>query len=969
MQKLFSIGGSLLAIFLFIQFARLCTGTVRLIKITLWAPLFYPASRDDLGELLPLFDMARTRLAQEGFHYLGTQRRRSIVAQQNLPEYCIEHFHHPAHDILAEVSINEMADVVRPYIVTFKNCFTDGSALFTSNNPAIEILPPLVRVVRSERASIADVTNEHLQARARITVPRCPTDGLRAEVNTVERNLFAEMVRAGQAYQSGRDGAEPIYRFRVLHALQMTWCTQRNYDRVRRKPMMMEAPQVLPPPNFIAALLAAQKQSMLRTICTLRGLRSPAWLQAASLAITFPASIAIGAWWWDIETALAVVLVIAIHEGGHWLAMRLAGFRDVQVFFVPGFGGATVGEKHEAHPMMHVLVFLAGPLPGLMLAFLLAFLCAMHPDFKHAAWYPFLAAAGSASIFINLFNLLPVMPLDGGRIVDQLLFARFPWLRFAFAVASGVGLFAFGWAMDSTLTEVLGGVLLLASRSQFRLAQNSNQLNAYLRKTHDHAGGEGKSVKHLIEFLFQSSMQARPYAEKLNFALTLLPRYFGRLPGWKSTLGGLLLYAAAVFIPLAGLAVAMFAAPVSLFALSGQHRSSSAELRAQYIQNAKLDREETRKQRAIRLDTGTATGRMARLKSAIDNAREANDYQDAARLAETYYTESAALAAPAMERADAALCLAQALQGKAEFAETESDATAPNARIKQLAMEAETIERSRLQIRDNPRDAILLASALLQIEQVAEREPSLPMQKEIVKLYASALPANDERLIGARMELAKSFDEAGQLDEAEAQLRTNVATSATLPESLRYQKMQAKMALAWLLLEQNKTAEASNIATLLSADSDERWFTASAHRLLWVAAGRQGNWQEAKIQAESIEKSRSRAVGNWFIRLMVRAQGKEQDRDPDNSLHWIKIETERMLGKNHEADALLKEVRENIATHANEYQGVGSCPYQSVSYRSGEVAYFSALREIEQRELKCATIPPASDHLQMPQSK
>ena len=69
---------------------------------------------------------------------------------------------------------------------------------------------------------------------------------------------------------------------------------------------------------------------------------------------------------------LVVLLgVLLLHESGHYLGMRLFGYRDVRMFFIPFFGAAVSGKRGAVAPWKEGVVLLLGPLPGIAVAFAL----------------------------------------------------------------------------------------------------------------------------------------------------------------------------------------------------------------------------------------------------------------------------------------------------------------------------------------------------------------------------------------------------------------------------------------------------------------------------------------------------------------------------------------------------------------------------------------------------------------------
>lgn len=151
------------------------------------------------------------------------------------------------------------------------------------------------------------------------------------------------------------------------------------------------------------------------------------WAKLALLAVTLGL---FASFWKGGNLGGMTVMIIGtlfLHEFGHWLPMKLFGYKNVTMFFIPGFGAAVSGKKQHAPAWQELVVLLGGPLPGLVggiAVMVIGYFFQGIPDF----W---LNAAGLA-VIINAFNLLPFLPLDGGKIVDLLIFKDVPWLRLLF---------------------------------------------------------------------------------------------------------------------------------------------------------------------------------------------------------------------------------------------------------------------------------------------------------------------------------------------------------------------------------------------------------------------------------------------------------------------------------------------------------------------------------------------------------
>jgi len=109
--------------------------------------------------------------------------------------------------------------------------------------------------------------------------------------------------------------------------------------------------------------------------------------------------------------AAGFVLLIFVHEMGHFLAARQRGLAVGAPTFIP-FVGAWIQLKDLPHDAeTEAWVGLAGPLVGTLGAL------ACYYGYR-ASGEPLLLALAYAGLFLNLFNLIPLAPFDGGRITQ-----------------------------------------------------------------------------------------------------------------------------------------------------------------------------------------------------------------------------------------------------------------------------------------------------------------------------------------------------------------------------------------------------------------------------------------------------------------------------------------------------------------------------------------------------------------------
>jgi Zn-dependent protease len=187
--------------------------------------------------------------------------------------------------------------------------------------------------------------------------------------------------------------------------------------------------------------------------------KSLIWL-VGSLS-TMILSIGVFAMGYGLPYAISLVMLIFIHEGGHWLWMKVLGLKPKAPMFIPGLGAFVAMTNLPPSEALHAWVALAGPLIG-GLGCAILYSIGVHTS---NGW---LMASGNTGFMLNLLQLVPAKPLDGGFVVQ----AVSRWIL----IPGTIALFIAGATCASPLILLIAVVSLLSFGRRPQIAQTKQEV-------------------------------------------------------------------------------------------------------------------------------------------------------------------------------------------------------------------------------------------------------------------------------------------------------------------------------------------------------------------------------------------------------------------------------------------------------------------------------------------------------------
>ena len=165
---------------------------------------------------------------------------------------------------------------------------------------------------------------------------------------------------------------------------------------------------------------------------------------------------------------LLITAIVIIHELGHFLAMKYYRYSDLGIFFIPLLGAYVSGSKREVSQIQSAVILLAGPLPGIVLGIIFYFI----DTNNSTGYYPFdisLSQIALWFIILNLINLLPIYPLDGGQLLNRVFLDEESTISKLFIFLSAALMCWIAWKLNFYILLIFPAMMLLRLRSDKKM--------------------------------------------------------------------------------------------------------------------------------------------------------------------------------------------------------------------------------------------------------------------------------------------------------------------------------------------------------------------------------------------------------------------------------------------------------------------------------------------------------------------
>ena len=175
----------------------------------------------------------------------------------------------------------------------------------------------------------------------------------------------------------------------------------------------------------------------------------------------------------SFKMLLMITAIVMFHELGHFFAMKFFRYKDLGIFFIPLLGAYVSGTKREVSQKESAIILLAGPLPGIIAGIILYILSKDNPQPGVSVYN-----ISFSLIILNLINLVPVYPLDGGQLLNRVFLDEESWVSKGFVFLSAGFLCWVAWKTNFPVLFIFPAMILLRFIGEKKITSIEKRIEA-----------------------------------------------------------------------------------------------------------------------------------------------------------------------------------------------------------------------------------------------------------------------------------------------------------------------------------------------------------------------------------------------------------------------------------------------------------------------------------------------------------
>jgi Zn-dependent protease len=501
----------------------------------------------DLSEvptyLRELFDIYAKELTDLGFRFSHAQLIDESVVSEHSRKWNLVYFS-SVETCYATVSVSQIPEPNAPAKVEFASVFSDDHTLITVNGMAYNVIGdiPNTTLIDPFAETLEKQYQAHLEALVSLKEKKKPIVMEPAELVLSDKKTADDYIDGLETKGFIRKTDESYYQLRLIPCLRYLY----KFFKGRRRLKVLQAKRRQLSKSHSLAGIEIPVEVEVEAFSEIREMaKSKKTEYVGKLAVLLVSlllfTIAFG-FSFSFGFVFILIAAVAVHEGGHVLGMRLFKYKDVQVVFLPFLGAATLGREKEATALQKVIVYLLGPAFGMVIG-ILCVLAGIATDVRVLKMF------GAFSLVLSYLNLVPLIPLDGGRVFELVLFSRISFLKSAFLIGSVVVMAIVGIGFKDPVLIGLSVFLCLGVYTQITQNRALSRLKKQIKEQNLEITDEN-ILPLIFSMLREKPFDKLPFARKYAVAYHLSENIMKKPPTVGTTLLSLLMYFFVMLLPI-----------------------------------------------------------------------------------------------------------------------------------------------------------------------------------------------------------------------------------------------------------------------------------------------------------------------------------------------------------------------------------------------------------------------------------